>query len=356
MNKSGDFLPNWYSLPGNTITDILDEKNISVLKFAENMGNTMAYVEKLIAGEISITHDIAAKLEINLGSTTEFWINREKQYQETLVRLEQTNWLNSLPITEMLKFGWIDKAEDMAKACLDFFDVPNVKAWKDKYEFEVGNLAFRTSQTYTSEHGAIAAWLRRGELETSSYECKPWDLELFVKTLDEIKSLTRKKSPKQFLPKLIELCKDCGVAIAIVPSPKGCKASGATRFISHDKALILLSFRYLSDDHFWFSFFHEAGHLVLHNHKSIFVEIDSNKNIDEIEKEANSFAAEMLIPYKLHSQLRKLKGNQRNILNFAQENNISPGIVVGQMQYLGIIDYKYLNGYKRRYDWGEIFD
>jgi Zn-dependent peptidase ImmA (M78 family)/plasmid maintenance system antidote protein VapI len=356
MNESVDFLPNWYSLPGNTITDILKEKNISVIKLAENMGDTMSYVEQLIAGQISINHDIAEKLEINLGATTDFWINRERQYQETLARLEQTNWLNSLPIAEMLKFGWIKKVDDMVKACLDFFDVPDISSWKEKYEFEVGNLAFRTSQTYTSEQGAIAAWLRKGELETNSYDCKPWNLDLFTQKLDEIKSLTRKKSPKYFLPKLIELCKECGVAVAIVPSPKGCKASGATKFISSDRALLLLSFRYLSDDHFWFTFFHEAGHLVLHNHKSTFIEIDSNKTINDIEKEANSFAAEMLVPYKLHSQLNKLKGNQRNILNFAMENNISPGIVVGQMQYLGIIDYRYLNSYKRRYDWNEIFE
>ena len=86
--------------------------------------------------------------------------------------------------------------------------------------------------------------------------------------------------------------------MVIVPAPSGCKVSGATLFPQQDKALLLLSFRYLSDDHFWFSFFHEVGHLLLHGIEKIFLE-----GVDEInqndEEEANKFAAELLIPLSI---------------------------------------------------------
>jgi HTH-type transcriptional regulator / antitoxin HigA len=34
----------------------------------------------------------------------------------------------------------------------------------------------------------------------------------------------------------------------------------------------MLSFRYKTNDHFWFSLFHELAHLLLHGKKSLFLE------------------------------------------------------------------------------------
>lgn len=357
MDKSATFLPNWTSNPGNTIIDILSEKNIPLDSFAKQMGSTVNQIEKLISGKLPINMDVANQLETYLGASAEFWVNRENQYRESLERINklETNWLKELPLKDMIKFGWIAKSENLFKDCLNFFQVSNVNEWKEKYNRDIGQLAFRTSTTFTSEMGATATWLRRGEIATENLDCKPWDLDLFVETLEEIKHLTKKKSPKDFLPKLIELCSNCGVAVGIVQTPAGCRASGATKFISSQRALLLLSFRYLSDDQFWFTFFHEAGHLVLHGNKSIHIELtEKNKQISNDEVEANAFAAEMLIPYTLHAKLKNIRGNKRNIINLAMEAGVSPGIVVGQMQYLGLIDYKYLNAYKRRYNWDEI--
>jgi len=115
--------------------------------------------------------------------------------------------------------------------------------------------------------------------------------------------------------------------------------------------------RYLSDDHFWFTFFHEAGHLILHgNREDVYVEMENkiDRVYDEKEEEANIFAAEALIPYTLHDKLKSVRSNKRKIIQFAQLAGISPGIVVGQMQFLGYIKYQYLNSYKRRYKWEDI--
>ena len=357
MNKITTFSPNWNSAPGNTIKEILNEKGIPKSEFAQRMGITNNNIDKLLVGEIVIDFEIAEKLRCILGSSVDFWVNRESFYRSNLKRQEQEKieWLKNLPVNDMINLGWIKKTNDIYKTCLDFFDVKDINAWNIKYNLEISNSFFKKSSTFYSDKGATAAWLRQGEIIIKNYPCKKWDKELFIETIEKIKPLTRKKAPKDFLPEMIKLCSECGVAVAILPTPTGCRASGATKFISNEKALLMLSFRYLSDDHFWFTFFHEAGHLVLHDKKIVRLEsIEKKEYMGDEENEANIFAAETLIPYAFHDSLRKLKRNKRDIISFANYLGISPGLIVGQLQYLGIIKYSYLNGYKRRYDWGDI--
>lgn len=358
MNQITNFNPNWSSAPGNTINDILSERNIQISEFARQMNESQDGIIGLLNGNISIDQNIANKLTQTLGASKEFWIQREQQYRESLkhLKLLKDSWMKNLPLKEMINLGWIEKSDNNFSKCLDYFGVNNIRTWNEKYSIEIGQLSFRTSNTYDSDFASIAAWLRRGEIITRNLECKAWNKEKFVSTLEEIKKLTRLKSPERFLPQLIRKCSECGVAVAVVPTPKGCKASGATKFISKTRALLLLSFRYLSDDHFWFTFFHEAGHLVLHESKSVHIEIDKKiKRVEnDEEKEANIFAAESLVPFTLHDRLKNIRSNKRKLIRFAADAGISPGIVVGQMQYLGYIKYEYLNGYKRRYNWDDI--
>lgn len=357
MNKTTDFKPNWASLPGNTIAEILHERKISLESFADDMRTSISSVNDLIHGHIQISKNIATKLETALGSTAEFWLQRESQYREALERLkveEDAKWIKELPIKDMLNFGWINKAKDMVSECLSFFNVSDVAEWRAKYSNESANFAFRNSTAYKSESAAVAVWLRQGEISSEKINCKSWNEDLFEKALHDLRALTKKKNPQEFLPELITKCADCGVSVAIVRTPTGCRASGATRFVSDKKAMLLLSFRYLSDDQFWFTFFHEAGHLILHKNKNIILEDKENKFESEIEREANLFAKEMLIPHQYHTELSKLKGNKRAIIGFASKLGISPGIVVGQLQHAGYVDPKNMNYYKRFYNWDDI--
>ena len=172
--------------------------------------------------------------------------------------------------------------------------------------------------------------------------------------LDDLKALSKIKSPKIFLPKLIKICAECGVAVVVSKTPSGCPASGVVLQLSENKVLMLLSFRYLSDDQFWFTFFHEVGHLIMHRSQQIFIEEATSQNNEE-EKEANIFAGEALIPTPLRFELKTLKKDKKSIVRFALKAGVSPGIVIGQMQHEKIIPYNYLNGYKRRYNWEEIY-
>lgn len=350
------FNPNWAVAPGNTIHDLLVDKKISVETFANNIQSSVEFVGRLIDGKESISEDLAIKLSFHLGGSTNFWKNRHLQYQQSLesVKFSHEEWVNALPVKDMIKLGWIRNVEDKLKECLDFFGVNNIREWNNKYRNIHENVAFRKSSSFNSDLMAVSAWIRRGEIKSEEIKSNDWNPELFESNLDKIKLLTRRKNPRDFIPELVSICAECGVVVAIVPTPKGCAASGATKFISEKKVLMLLSFRYLSDDHFWFTFFHEAGHIILHGNKLFIEGVQSEISVEE--EEANLFSSEVLIPHEMQSSLYALKGNKKRIINFAMAAGVSPGIVVGQMQHRGIIAYSYLNSYKRRYNWDDIND
>jgi plasmid maintenance system antidote protein VapI/Zn-dependent peptidase ImmA (M78 family) len=353
---SNEFHPDWASPPGDTISDILGERHLSEVEFASQLGRSLDEARSLIRGRTSITIAIARQLETVLGASVEFWMSRDFQYQQDITRINHANekWLSTLPLTDMIKFGWLSRpapSEEIA-SCLRFFNVPSVAAWKDTYTSVLQLATLRTSAAFASKPASIAAWLRQGEIEAEATECEPWDPERFERSLSQIRSLTREKDPKKFLPQLKKVCAESGVAVISLRAPTGCRASGATRFLTSHKALLLLSFRHLSDDHFWFTFFHEAGHLLLHGEREVFLEGDDTPS-NEREEEANKFAAGILVPPEFQSSFVNLRADARMVIRFAIRAGIAPGIIVGQLQHLGQLRHNQLNRLKRYYAWEE---
>jgi len=349
------FDPDWASPPGDTIAEILHSRGMSVDDLANETGASPSKLNGVLQGRETITIGLARSLERVIGASREFWISRDFQYRRQAAKLTGASeaWIRKMPISDMVRFGWLKAAPrptDEVTECLRFFDVSSVQAWHDRYDTVLDAVAFRKSPTFESWPAATAAWLRQGEIEGEKVSCAQWDRAGFSASLEEIRSLTRIKRPEVFLPKLQKLAAAHGVAVAIVRLPAGCRASGATRFLSPRKALLLLSFRHLSDDHFWFSFFHEAGHLLLHGGRRWILE-GPREVVDDHEREANDFAAKILIPSACRDELSLLKTDAHQVIRFARRIGISPGIVVGQMQHHGLVDYSQLNGLKRRYRW-----
>jgi HTH-type transcriptional regulator/antitoxin HigA len=363
MNER-NFQPNWMSAPGATIADILKEQGLSIDDFAKLMGCSQTRAERLLGGREAITIEMAKLLAQRVGGSTSFWMSREQQYRDDVGYLQSEGdrsaadiWLSELPVRDMTKFGWFASNgthESKIAACLDFFGVTNVRAWREKYRDVLSVVSFRTSPAFESQPGAVLAWLRYGEIKSAEIDCEAWDSEKFADALFAIRKLTRVKEPNSFVPELQQICAGCGVALIIARAPSGCRASGATRFISTDKAMILLSFRFLSDDQFWFTFFHEAGHLLLHNKNALFLEDGSDVTVDE-EIEANRFAGDILVPPHVQPILRSTPLTKENIIRAAVRIGVSRGIIVGQLQHMDRIKPTQFNWLKRRYNWGQIY-
>jgi HTH-type transcriptional regulator/antitoxin HigA len=355
MTSSHNFTPDWASPPGNTIRDVLQARRLSVAEFARRMEQPAERVNDLLRGDLAITMSVARRLEKVVGASAEFWMAREGRFREGLARRQARDkqWLDELPIDDMVKYGWIaERPEEQAElaACLAFFDQPDLSACRRHYANLERLVAFRKSPTFESRPAAIAAWLRQGERVAQSIKCAPWNRAQFREALQSVRKLTRLKNPEHFLPKLQRLCADSGVAVVVVRAPDGCRASGATMFLSRNKALLLLSFRYLTDDQFWFSFFHEAGHLLLHGKHRVFLE-GIETAVPAEEAEADNFAERTLVPDSMWDEMMKLRANTFAVLRFATEVGIAAGIVVGQLQHYGKIRPNELNRLKRRFRW-----
>lgn len=355
MVDRSTFRPDWASAPGETIADILAERQISPSEFAGQLGHSVETVNNILQGRATITLATARSLTRVLGASVEFWISRDLQYRDDAAQLARENkeWLAHLPLGDMIRFRWLDPIPQPHKeldACLRFFGVRSVRQWQDTYANLQKEIAFRTSPAYDSHPGAVAAWIRQGEIQSMANNCPSWDATAFEASLPDLRALTRIKNPELFLPKLRYHCAKAGVAVSVVRAPTGCRASGATRFLPSGQALLLLSFRYLTDDHFWFTFFHEAGHLLLHGQNELFLEGIEILSTDK-EDEANAFAARILVPPSHKQDLLALPPEHKAVIRFARRIGVSPGIIVGQMQHHRTIEYDQLNSLKRRYRW-----
>lgn len=360
MNQQ--FAPDWFSPPGSTVAMLMARQNVSSRELARRMNTDSSFVLRIISGTEPIEEGVAKRLAAALGGAPSFWTARQSKFEAALDRTASRlapdvakTWLRTLPLKDMNDAGWIAcrSKSNLLHAALAYFSVTTPDEWRDRYAAHATTFSYRTSEAFESKLGALAAWVRQGELQASGVTCATWSPEKFKEALHAMRALTRLKEPVKFIGRLRSLCAAAGVAVVFLKAPTGCRASGATRFITPDKAMIILSFRHLSDDHFWFSFFHEAGHLLLHGQGSTFVDGEAAE-VTEKEREANAFAASSLVPISEHDQMLNLRANMNAVVRFAVSLGIAPGIVVGQLQHHGILSPSQLNGLKRRYTWDQV--
>ena len=363
MSDPVPFEPDWAVPPGATIAALLEARSLSREALAMQLGEHVEKVQRLMLGLEEVDGDLAGRLSRYLGPSERFWVNREAQYQADMergrrlqVQAARAAWIKQFPVREMADLGWIGHSNSPGQAaeqCLKFFGVPDVAAWQSRFAATLDAAAFRMSTTATASPGAVSAWLRWAELVAGRTPCSPWNPVAFRDSLTAIRRLTWYAKPSAFLPRLRQICAGAGVAVVVARTPKGCPASGATRFVSPTKAMVVLSFRYRSDDQFWFTFFHEAGHLLLHGRDALFLEDGSDATSQE-EREANAFAERVIVPEAFSRALLEVPANPTSIIRLARESGIAPGLLVGQLQHQGRVAQDRLNKLKRRFEWHEI--
>jgi HTH-type transcriptional regulator/antitoxin HigA len=354
------FSPDWASPPGDTIADLLEERDWTQAQLAERLGYTTKHVSQLINGKAPVTEETALKLERVLGSNAAFWLNREAQYRAQLAKLEEQSllrswvaWLDELPVKELMHQGIISKCRlddkhkpGVVKDLLSFFGVASPEDWRKHY---VGMQAsFRQTRPDQCDVGAISAWLRQGEMVAEQLSSPRYNKAKFEKAVGEIRKLTV-LAPEVFVPQMRQLCQDAGVVLVLVPSVPRARTSGVARWLNPHRALIQLSLYGKMNDKFWFTFFHEAAHILLHDNqkKDIFLDdfMSGETLVSQQEAEADQWAREFLIPAQHDAELPGLKSKDA-VTTFAHKLGIHPAIVVGRLQYEGAILMNWMNDLK----------
>ena len=329
--------PDFAVHPGETLREELEVANISQVELMQRTGISEKHISQIINGEASITPDTAIKLERSLGVPAEFWANLQKNYDITVARIESESRL-AKEINETKKFNCYDEL-----ITLDCIKV--AKTWKEKTEnllnfFGVDSLAylpqteavaFRQARGKFDER-SLAAWLRCGEIEASKVEVGPFNKTRVREIIPEIKKLTL--LPEGFGKRLQELCATAGIVVVFTPYFKRTRVNGSTRWIG-DKAVIQLNTKGAYSDIFWFTFFHELGHVMLHGVKERFLEYD-RKTKDDKEREADEFAAKNLIPESEYdAYIRSHQLNRVSAERFAKSIGVDVSIVLGRLAHEG---------------------
>lgn len=352
ISQSQGFQPDWVSPPGDTMIDLMEERDWSQVELAQRLGFSAKHLNQLVKGKVPLSNDAALRLERVLGSTANFWLSREAKYREQLARLEAksryetwTSWLDQLPLADLKKTGTIpdQRITQAAKpvlveTLLSFFGVASPDEWQAHY----GGMQaqFRRTRESQSDVGAIASWLRLGEIQAESLELPKYNRARFEKALVQIRELTV-LPPQNFGPEMRRLCSEAGVKLVFVPAIARSHVSGVARWLNRHSPLIQISLYGKTNDKFWFTFFHEAAHILLHadGKQDIFLDDPSNATQKSPEEdEANQWAGEMLIPSAYNYELRDLD-TKSQILEFSAAVNIHPGVVVGRLQHDQQLDY-----------------
>jgi addiction module HigA family antidote len=300
MALQNQYFPQSRPHPGETLTEKLEEMEMGPKEFALRTDKPEKTIIAVMKGKSSITTDLAVRFEGVTKIPAHFWMNHQRSYEEFIVREkrkvtieEAVPWAKQFPLTDMVNKGWLPQVSSIQEKTIEllaFFGFSNHKAWVEYYFKQQLKVAFRISLSQTQEPFAISAWLRKGELQAAELEANDYSEKKFKEILSALKSIMA-KHPHGSLIQLQQICLEAGVKVVQTPCIKKASLSGSTRWLN-DTPFIQLSESYHHNDSFWFTCFHQAGHILLHGKKDIFLEnVDYSDKDMEKEREADEFAS-----------------------------------------------------------------
>ena len=348
--------------PGAMLEEELEVRGMTQRELARRAGRPVQVINEIVRGKKAITPETALELEKVLGISAQLWVNLESIYQMTLVRNkerlrleQQVAWLAEFPMRELERRQWIPRHTDKVdkvRALLQFLGIASFDdTWRE------AAIGFRITGGGKVSDGALAVWLRKGENDGSEIPTQSYREQRFLKALAEIRELTS-THPSEFLHKIGQFCAEAGVAFVLTREFPKSGANGVARWLTPEKALIQLSIRWKWADIFWFTFFHEACHVLRHELKNAYVDgINIDQNNENVETEANEFARDFLI--HRDDWVRFVEAGDytlSSVRQFAKEINIDPGIVVGRLQHEKIIPFSQLTTLKTKFVWTEDYE
>lgn len=336
--------------PGATIKEQLIDRGMSQKEFAARMDMSEKHISRLINGDVQLTPETAVRLEMVLGVPAKFWNDLEAIYREKIIKAEAENSMDAdieiarlFPYIEMSRLGWIEETRDVKRRveCLRrYFEVVQLSLLKNE---QINKIACRRLAITDKSDLALMAWAQEAKLIARNTDTESLDVKGLVSELPEIRKMTLLK-PEVFCPRIKMSLANHGIVLVFLPHLKGSFLQGAS-FIDGNRIVVGLTTRGKYADKFWFSLFHEFGHIVLgHIGKP-------EGTSEEDEKMADKWSMNMLIKAEDFETFKKKKDySERSVVRFAEDQGIAPGIVVGRMQNEHMIDHNMLNSLKEKYE------
>lgn len=328
--------------PGYYIKEYIDEVGLTQEDFANRLGTTPKNISYIIRGEQSISIDIANKLSRMIGTSVKYWLNLQNEYDTLIFEMENLQEINEeREVFKSLNYSYFrdnfnlpdvpKKIDEQIKYVREFLNVSSLTVFKKKDMY----VNFRKADLNQTEVNTIKANIMvqiAANMSMKQVDIPKYDKKSFLKAIEYALTLTKKHD--EFYRLIKEEFYKCGVDLYILPNITGSKINGASKKIG-DHIMLMVNDRNNNSDSFWFTLFHEIGHIINGDFG-----ISFEKEDGEEEKNANKFAEDKLIPSKDYIQfIEKRDFTLESLINFANTIDRDPGIVLGRLQKDKLISY-----------------
>lgn len=358
------FMPAEVCPPGQILLEELEARGWSQKDLANIINRPIQTINEITKGTKQITPETALQLAAAFETSPEFWLNLENNYRLYLARKEKneqdisrrSKLYRLLPIPELIKRSWLpatQSIDELEKEVCKFLEVSSLDAYPSQ-----GGVSFRYTPSRQPEANAQLAWVKRVQSLARQQSVANYDREKLLETIPHILSHSTKENGVAEVP---ELLMSLGVRFVIVPHLPKTYVDGAAMYLDDqpDQPIVALTLRHNRIDAFWFNLMHELAHIIL-RHQGVILDNLEEGDVNEEEREANQKARDWLLdPAAFSSFVNTTQPyfSEAKIEGFAQEQCRHPGIVLGRLQYEGLVGYQHLRGLltsvKKRHEWGD---
>ena len=336
--------------PGEFIREEIEERGWTQEDFAEILGRPLRLVNEIIMGKRGITPETANGIAAAFGTSAQFWMNLESMYRLSQARARDTNSverrarLYSLgPIKEMIKRGWLEPSESISILEQRFMAFVHADTLETPPTFFAH--AARKSTPYRTDTPAQTAWLFRAQQVAEAMTVSHYTEDNYYALIEELRNLATDPEDVRYGPRVLA---DAGIRLVVIEHLRGSRIDGACFWFPNDEPVVAISMRYDRIDYFWHTLMHELGHVKnqdgLGNGNA---SIDTNmgepiSEQPEYERQIDLHAAQALIAQDQLEDFIVRNGpifSNKSIRGFASRIGVHPGIVVGQLQHRGELEY-----------------
>lgn len=346
--------------PGETIKEVLEEKQMNQEELAIRTGFSPKHISEVVNGKKGISPSFAKSLEYVLGMPASFWMNLQGIYDRELLEYKERVEIDEKEISivrtlkKVIKYaeklGFINKNESEISQIIELRNICNVNNLTYINKLYTNAVAFRKSSTIETNIYILFVWIRICELNAERNDTTTIDFneEKLRACIDEIKKCMFLEV-NNAIKTLTEIFAKCGIIFQVVENFTGAPVQGFIKKYNN-KIILSMTIRGAFADIFWFTLFHEIGHLlngdIVSNN---FIDFADSKS--DMENCADEFAKNVLINEEDFKKfITKENITDSDIINFAKMQNVQPFIVVGRIQKEKN-NFKLFSKFKVKYKW-----
>lgn len=345
--------------PGETIKEVLEEKQMNQEELAIRTGFSPKHVSEVVNGKKGISPSFAKSLEYVFGMPASFWINLQGIYDQEILEYKEQEEIdeNEVNIVKSLKsvikyaenLKIMTKTKNVISQIIELRNICNVNNLTYINNLVTNQVAFRKSQTIETNVYVLYVWLRICELiaEKSNVE-NVYNEEILKTNMSKIKKCMFLEI-NEAIKELKRIFAECGIVFQVVKNFTGAPVQGFIKK-NNNKIILSMTIRGAFSDIFWFTLFHEIGHLLNGDIvSSNFIDFTDSRS--DMEDRADEFAKESLINEEDFNEFINQKNlTESAIINFAKEQGVQPFIVVGRIQKQKN-NFRIFTNLRTRYKW-----